>query len=354
MSNREGITRRTTLRGLGALSVASVSAGTLLSVLPKTAHALQPVRLGYQFHLWGAPAVVAIRKGFFKDEGLTIDPRKFASGKAARDAMIAGSIDIGTVGITPFIVGATKGNMAALAVVCYAGRTGVVMAKAGAGIKAVADLRGKKIASKVGSTLDNVFQRSRLGPGVGLGRRLSRTRRSPREARGSGHRLLPAAGLSEKDYQIVNATFSDHVSALASGSVDAFLGLEPFASIAEEQKLAVPVTDYYKYDLIPNMLAVQQPFVKKYPETCVAFLRAWLRSVEIFTKEPDTAADIMLDVYRERGYEINDNIIRSALKRLIVNPDFIPELPQYIRDQAGALKAAGRLDRIPDPDGRFS
>lgn len=322
MSNREGITRRTTLKGLGALSVASVSAGTLLSVLPKTAHALQPVRLGYQFHLWGAPAVVAIRKGFFKDEGLTIEPRKFASGKAARDAMIAGSIDIGTVGITPFIVGATKGNMAALAVVCYAGRTGVVMARIGAGIKTVADLRGKKIASKVGSTLDNVFKK----------------------------RIAPAAGLSEKDYTIVNATFSDHVSALASGSVDAFLGLEPFASIAEEQKLAVPITDYYKYDLIPNMLAVQQPFVKKYPETCVAFLRGWLRSVEIFTKEPDTAADIMLDVYRERGYEINDNIIRSALKRLIVIPDFIPELPQYIREQAGALKAAGRLDRIPDPD----
>lgn len=322
MSNREGITRRTTLKGLGALSVASVSAGTLLSVLPKTAHALQPVRLGYQFHLWGAPAVVAIRKGFFKDEGLTIEPRKFASGKAARDAMIAGSIDIGTVGITPFIVGATKGNMAALAVVCYAGRTGVVMARIGAGIKTVADLRGKKIASKVGSTLDNVFKK----------------------------RIAPAAGLSEKDYTIVNATFSDHVSALASGSVDAFLGLEPFASIAEEQKLAVPITDYYKYDLIPNMLAVQQPFVKKYPETCVAFLRGWLRSVEIFTKEPDTAADIMLEVYRERGYEINDNIIRSALKRLIVKPDFIPELPQYIRDQAGALKAAGRLDRIPDPD----
>ncbi len=322
MSNHEGITRRTTLKGLGALSVASVSATTLLAALPKTAHALQPVRLGYQFHLWGAPAVVAIRKGFFKDEGLSIEPRKFASGKAARDAMIAGSIDIGTVGITPFIVGATKGNMAALAVVCYAGRTGVVMARIGAGIKTVADLRGKKIASKVGSTLDNVFKK----------------------------RIAPAAGLSEKDYTIVNATFSDHVSALASGSVDAFLGLEPFASIAEEQKLAVPVTDYYKYDLIPNMLAVQQPFVKKYPETCVAFLRGWLRSVEIFTKEPDTAADIMLDVYRERGYEINDNIIRSALKRLIVKPDFIPELPQYIREQAGALKAAGRLDRIPDPD----
>lgn len=323
MTRRKDITRRTTIKGLGALSLASISAGTLLSALPKPASAaLNPVRLGYQFHLWGAPAVVALRKGFFKDEGLTIEGRKFSSGKAARDAMIAGSIDIGTVGITPFIVGASKGNMSALAVVCYAGRTGVVMAKAGAGIKTVADLRGKRIASKVGSTLDNVFKK----------------------------RIAPAAGLGEKDYVIVNATFSDHVSALASGSVDAFLGLEPFASIAEDQKLAVPVTDYYKYDLIPNMLAVQTPFVEKHPETCVAFLRGWLRSVEVFKKDPDAAADVMLSVYKERGYTINDSIIRSALKRLIVNPDFIPELPEYIRAQAGALKASGRLDRIPDPD----
>ncbi len=323
MTNRTGITRRTTLQGLGAISLASVSAGTFLGALPKSADAaLQTVRLGYQFHLWGAPAVVAIRKGYFKDEGLTIDPRKFASGKAARDAMIAGSIDIGTVGITPFIVGATKGNMSALAVVCYAGKTALVMAKAGAGMKTVSDLRGKKIASKVGSTLDNVFKT----------------------------RIAPAAGLTKKDYTIVNATFSDHVSALASGSVDAFCGLEPFCSIAEAEKLAVPLTDYYKYDLIPNMLAVQRPYMEKYPETCVAFLRAWLRAVDLFKTQPDAPAEIMLSVYRERGYTIADEIIRSALRRLIVNPDFIPELPDYIRTQAGALKKLGRLDRIPDPN----
>ncbi len=35
--------------------------------------------------------------------------------------------------------------------------------------------------------------------------------------------------------------------------------------------------------------------------------------------------------------------------RLIVNPDYIPELPDYIRTQAGALKESGRLERIPDP-----
>ena len=68
MTRRKDITRRTSIKGLGALSLASISAGTLLSALPKPASAaLKPVRLGYQFHLWGAPAVVALRKGFFRE-----------------------------------------------------------------------------------------------------------------------------------------------------------------------------------------------------------------------------------------------------------------------------------------------
>ena len=318
-----GFSRRDTLKGLGAASLSALTATALLPVLPRQAGAaLYPVKLGYQFHLWGAPAVVGLRRGFFKDEGLTVEERKFSSGKDTRDAMIAGSVNIGTVGITPFIVGASKGLIVALGVVCYAGKTGVVMARAGAGIKTVGDLRGKKIASQVGSTLDNVFKK----------------------------RIAPAAGLSENDYEIANSRFSEHVAALAAGSVDAFLGLEPFCSIAEEQKIAVPVTDYYKYDLIPNMLAVQRDYVEEHPETCVAFLRGWLRAVEVFEKEPEAAADIMVAVYRERKYDVNEAIIRSALKRLIVNPDYIPELPQYIENQAAALKATGRLDRVPDPD----
>ena len=98
------------------------------------------------------------------------------------------------------------------------------MAKANSGITKVADLKGKKIASQVGSTLDNVFKK----------------------------RIAPEAGLQASDYSIVNVQFSDQVAALAAGSVDAFLGLEPFCAIAEYRKLAVQLTDYYKYDTIPD------------------------------------------------------------------------------------------------------
>lgn len=316
---RLSLTRRATLQGAGALAMTAAFGAPLIA--PSRAAELAPVRLGYQFHLWGAPAVVGLQKGFFENQGLEVEGRKFSSGKDTRDAMVANSVDIGTVGITPFIVGATRGDLAAIGVVCYAGKTGLVMAKADAGINAVADLKGRRIASQVGSTLDSVFKSA----------------------------IAPSEGLQEGDYEILNARFSDHVQALASGSVDAFLGLEPFCSIAEAQGIAVPLTDYYKFDLIPNMLAVRQSYLDENPETCLAFLRGWLDAVEVFTNEPDAAADIMLAVYREQNYDLDEAIIRSALARLVVNPGYIPELPDYIVAQAEALVKAGRLDTVPDP-----
>lgn len=303
-------------------ALALLGGSALAAVLPRSSHAaLQPVRLGYQYHLWGAPAVVALKKGYFEAEGLTVEDKKFSSGVDTRNAMIAGAVDIGTVGVTPFIVGASRGEIAALATVCYAGRTALVMARARAGINTVADLRGKKIASQLGSTLDDVFKK----------------------------RIAPEAKLTEKDYQIINVKFNDQVSALAAGSVDAMLNLEPFCSIAEERKLATPITDYYKYDLIPNMLAVNRPFAEKHPDTCVAFLRGWLRAVELFAKQPQEAAGIMLAVYKEGGYDMADALVRRVLGRLIVTPDFIPELPDYIHSQATGLRNAKRIENIPDP-----
>lgn len=314
--------RRRALKALGAASLTAVSASALLAALPRPARAaLQPVRLGYQYHLWGAPAVVALKKGYFKDEGLATEDRRFASGVDTRNAMLAGSVDIGTVGITPFIVGASRGELAALGTVCYAGKTALVMARANSGIKTIAELRGRKIASQVGSTLDDVFKKQ----------------------------IAPEAKLAEKDYQIINVKFNDQVSALAAGSVDAMLNLEPFCSIAEDRKIALPLTDYYKYDLIPNMLAVNRPFVEKYPETCIAFLRAWLRAVDLFARQPKEAAGIMLAVYRESGYDISGPLVGRVLARLIVTPDFIPELPDYIRSQATGLRNAKRIEAIPDP-----
>ncbi len=312
--------RRTVLAGL-------LSGGAALAVpailIPRRAQAQSntTLRLGYQFHLWGAPAVVGLKRDFFAAEGVKVESKRFASGTDARNAMIAGSVDVATIGMTPFVLGTSLGNMVGVATVCYAGRTGAVMAKANSGITKVADLKGKKIASQVGSTLDNVFKK----------------------------RIAPESGLQAGDYSIVNVQFSDQVAALAAGSVDAFLGLEPFCAIAEYRKLAVQLTDYYKYDTIPNMLAVSTDFAAKHPETLIAFLRGWLKAVALFKQNPAEVNQIMLSVYKESGYDVPPEVVERVIERLVVTPEFLPELLPSMRQEAESLLAAGRIKSIPNP-----
>ena len=52
---------------------------------------------------------VADDKGYFKQEGLDVEWRRFALGKEGRDAMIAGALDINSTAPTPFLIGLDKG-----------------------------------------------------------------------------------------------------------------------------------------------------------------------------------------------------------------------------------------------------
>src|SRR6266851_3145316 len=51
------------------------------------------IRLGVHTSIMGAADVIAIRQGYFKQEGLDVEARRFALGKEGRDAMIAGAIN---------------------------------------------------------------------------------------------------------------------------------------------------------------------------------------------------------------------------------------------------------------------
>src|ERR671930_2707727 len=81
----------------------------LALAVPATAQAPRKIRLGVHTDLMGAPDVIAVRQGFFKQEGLEVEWRRFALGKEGRDAMIAGAIDINSTATTPFLIGLEKG-----------------------------------------------------------------------------------------------------------------------------------------------------------------------------------------------------------------------------------------------------
>ncbi|HZD89274.1 MAG TPA: ABC transporter substrate-binding protein [Pseudolabrys sp.] len=282
----------------------------------------EALNFGFQETSWGTVGMICEAQGLFKKEKAPVHALHFSSGKDTRDAMISGRIDMGIIGATPFIVGAAKGQMEAIGLALYGSKTLAVVAGLDKGINAVKDLKGHRVGSQLGSATDYVFQ----------------------------NKILPKAGLSKSDVQIVNVRFQNHVSALAAGSIDAFAGVEPFPSLAEVNKLGKVLTDYSPYDLQPVILACSTETVKKRRNDVVEFLRAWLDGVKLFKDDRDKATQIVLTYFEKKGFKVSDKVIKLMLSKIDVNPDFKPELKEYLTRQSNVLMKGNKIAAVPDWD----
>ena len=144
-----GTSRRTALKIVGGTSLAALS-----SRFGHAQTALQPIQMGIQIFT-GAVATVWVNNKIPEKRGLSVEGKQMADGRSVRDAMISGQLNAGTMNITPFIVGAGAASLTMVGVVSLGGDTVGVMAKKGAGINSIADLKGKKISVSTGSTTGN-------------------------------------------------------------------------------------------------------------------------------------------------------------------------------------------------------
>lgn len=314
MKNGHGITEKHGCNITNVLRVAVVALGAL-GTFSANAFAAEPmkVRIGVQYSLWGAPVVVAAESGIFKKNGLEVEMRRFGAGKDARDALIADSVDIATIGGTPFVVGVATGEMNAVATVAYTGGTGCVMAREG--ISSMEQLKGKKIASRSGSTIDGILR----------------------------GKILPALKMSQEDFVFVNVDFKDQAAAIAGGSVDALAGVEPFCAIADTQKLAHKILDYQKYDILPNMLASTDKYVKAHPETVRAVVKSLREVGEMFKNDQGKVIDILNSLYQNSGYTMDRAALGKLLDGMEVRIDYTAGLDAYFQGEADTLAKQRKL-----------
>lgn len=308
------VSRRKALSLLGGTALAAAMPGGIVRA------AGEPLRFGIQTTIWGAVGILAEAEKTFQKAGANVVVNKFDSGKAARDAMIGGHIDIVNIGATPFVVGVAKSNLVAIGMSAYAGGTLALVASKKSGIKSVSGLRGKKIASQVGSQTDFVFQT----------------------------KIMPAFGMKKGDYQVVNTKFADHASALASGSVDAFAGVEPYPSVAELDGFGVVLTNYMKYDIVPIILGSNWDVLTKRTDDLVKFMKGWKLAIDIFQNDKKHAAKVIGDFFRARGYKMKDEIFLRAMSTMDVTTAYRPEVKTYLTTMAETLVKRKRLDAVPD------
>ncbi|MFT4181833.1 MAG: aliphatic sulfonate ABC transporter substrate-binding protein [Rhizobium sp.] len=196
------ISRRQTLSLLGATAAALA----LPSIRSARAAAATTLRIGWQKN---GVLALAKRKGSLEkrlaDRGISVEWSEFTSGPPLLEALGAGALDFGATGdVPPLFAQAANGNL--LYVGQYSGSpdASALLVRKDSPIQTLADLKGKKVAFKRGSSAHNVTVKA-----------------------------LRKGGLTVNDVQPLDLAPPDASAAFKTGAIDAWSIWDPYLAIAE-------------------------------------------------------------------------------------------------------------------------
>ncbi len=295
--------------------------------IPPTAAAgarLPPIGLAIAGQIVGAADAIAIRQGYFTQEGLDVRPRPAAlPGDGA--ALASEAVDINTMAARPFLLRLDKTPpyvaVASAGLAC--GATHVVVRK-GSDIRGVAQLKGKTIGLPRGGTLEQVF--------VG--------------------QIAPAHGLTPGDYTVtVIADARARVPSLVVKLVDAAIAAEPAVAAAEQEGTARSLESFCKYDPLPYVVVASARLVKAHPDAVIGYLRGRLRAIALLREDPARAAAAYAEELKVAGQDIPVAAVEHALRRVNWEPAITPDLERYLAARLKAMQAVAgdaRPKTVPD------
>jgi NitT/TauT family transport system substrate-binding protein len=223
-----------------------------------------------------APAFIALKKGYFKDEGLNVKYTMFQGGIQSFPALMSGSVQF-TFGNWPTFFQAQQKVDASghpdqgVRLVANAYQAGQdsfdVLAMPGSGINSVRDLANKKVAINGLGNINELLMDATLDDNA----------------------------INHDSIQYVNMGFPQMPQALASHEVDAAISIEPFLTQAERQLGAKPIARLSsgQTNQMPiSGYATTDAFAAKSPKTVAAFQRALQRGQKD-AADPQTVRQIL-------------------------------------------------------------
>jgi NitT/TauT family transport system substrate-binding protein len=205
---------------------------------------------------------IAKNKGYFKEEGLTVEPVVITGGAAAMPQLLSGALDATLQNYVSGLVAVSKGQKIKLVAEASQGapNTFNIMVPKDSPIKTVADLKGKTIAV---NTLGNI-------------------------ATLAVETQLKVAGLTKDDVNYKEIAFPEMGNALKTGLADAGWMVEPFITTTQStegfRKLADTMTGQTENFPISGW-SVTEEWAQKYPKTLAAFQRAISRAQELASRD---------------------------------------------------------------------
>lgn len=268
---------RMTRRGLAEFGLTAL--GALL--LSSAAFAADQVKVSVYQSVSDAGIYIAADKGYFTEQGISVETVQLDSASSLVTALASGQIDVAGGAPGAAIYNASRQGIGIKIVADKgsmpdgAGYIGLVVRKAMVDqIKTLADLKGHSIAvagAGVGTTNEIAFEE--------MDKKLN---------------------LKPSDFNLENLSFGDSVAALASGSVDAAYLIEPLVQSAEQKgigKLLISGDKMYPDQQVAVML-YGPDFAAKRKDVAERFMVAYLKGVRdynnAFRKNIDRAAIVSI------------------------------------------------------------
>lgn len=203
-----------------------------------------------------APFHLAVRNGYFKDEGLEVETVNAPSGQASLAKLIGGEVDIAYGSYTPFFVAQARGAADIRFVAdasSAAPKSTLVMAMPGGKVKSVKDMANKRVAITAKNTIIDVLIKS----------------------------VMKSHGVDYGGVTWVPMPFPEVAGALKRGDIDAGFLTEPFITQATKTVGAVPVFDTAEgrtQDFPTAGYGSLARFADRNPKTVAAFQRVMRRA----------------------------------------------------------------------------
>ena len=279
---------------------------------------LTTVKVGNLVFVGTAPMQLGIKKGFFKDEGLSLDLTEADNPAAIAGQLTSGQADIGFT-TTAFLATADSQGAGLQAVAPVDGlidtkapASGVVV-KGDSPIKTLADLEGKKVGV------------------VALGSELHVLTLADMDAKG---------GDSSK-MQAVQLPFPQMEQGVASGNVDAAVMTEPFLSAAlakGDRMIAAP-----EIDLVPNgtvtAWAASTKYISQHADVVKKFLAATQKTLDYAQAHPDEV-EALIPTYT--------GLDPKVLEKMNLGTVYDPAMDlASIQKMGELLKQYGFIDTVP-------
>ena len=242
------------LRLSGRALVVTISARSL-GLSPAIAKVPEKIVIG-QLPFNTEVTIYAEAMGYFKEEGLSVEYLKAVGGPAVVQALAAGSIPAGDIGVGPALIAAAR----KLPLVSPAlGGIGTpthpfarIMVREDSPIRTVADLKGRRLAMhQRGAMEDLVLPALKKNYGVGV-----------------------------QDLEIALVPAPNQPQVLAEKQVDAIFANPPIDTVAERMfkaRTLVNVADFVPY-IGYGTFTFRQDFVDAYPDAAKRLMKAWIRT----------------------------------------------------------------------------